>query len=650
MSLAKSASATSVPGPFVFGNIRSGLLVFLIALPLCLAIGKASGCPPVAGVFTAIVGGILTSFISNSQLTIKGPAAGLIVIVAGCVTEMQSIAPPGADELAGYRMMLAVGFAAAIIQIGIALFRLGILGEFFPSAVVHGMLAAIGIIIISKQTTNLMGVVPPHAMEPLESLAYIPTAILNLNPEIALIGAVSLLILFGMPMIPGKRIRRIPVHMVVIVVTVLLGWYFDLGHEHTYSFLGHNYSLSENFLVAIPTTLLGAIKTPDFSALQNVVAWKWVFLFSIIGTLESLLSAKAVDLLDPLRRKTSLDRDILAVGVANLAAASIGGLPMISEIVRSKANIDNGAASKWANMWHAVFMLIFVVTVPQLIHQIPNAALAAMLIYTGCRLASPREFVHVYHIGREQLTVFCATLIGVIAIDLLAGVAIGIAVKIVIHLWNGVPLKSLFRPYLTVEEKGADTYIIHAGDSAVFTNWIPFRRTIEDLAFSHRKNVIIDFSKTKLVDHSVMAKLSEMQFDFEQDGLTLELVGLDSHQPFTSHQQSARRRGLTRLQRLTLIGPASLQDDLEREILGLGIRGFTSTFCRASGSTEPSSHCRIEILVPPTVCSKLVDELMRDVIREFEVSICVETVYVAGHIPATGDTATSLIGNSSASH
>jgi MFS superfamily sulfate permease-like transporter len=528
----------------------SGFLVFLIALPLCLAISIASGVPPIAGVFTAVVGAIVTTLLSNSELTIKGPAAGLIVIVMGCVTEFGEITGDSTIGGPAYRMMLAVGITAGIIQIGFGLFRLGILGEFFPSSVVHGMLAAIGIIIISKQVHTALGVMQVtdaegHKIsEPLELLARVPRSIMEMNPEIACIGLVSLIILFGLPLIRNKYVKRIPAQLIVVLLAIPMGMFFDLSHEHTYSMLGQEYQLGEKFLVNVPDSLFKAITFPDFGALQYPAAWKWVVMFALIGSLESLLSAKAIDLLDPWKRKTNLNRDMFAVGVANTIASGIGGIPMISEIVRSKANIDNGARTRFADLWHGLFMLAFVVMLPGLIHRIPLAALAAMLVYTGFRLASPREFVHVYHIGREQLIIFVVTVIGVLATDLLVGVFMGVGVKFLIHFMNGVPMKSFFKPFLEVEEQGEDTCIIRAKESAVFSNWIPFKRQIEDVGLTHRRNIIIDLSGTTLVDHSVMEKLHELQEDFQQEGLTLEIIGLESHQQLSHHENASRRRGV----------------------------------------------------------------------------------------------------------
>ncbi len=224
-------------------------------------------------------------------------------------------------------------------------------------------------------------------------------------------------------------LKPIPAHLIVLLVSVPLGMYLDLTTAHEYTLFNKEFKLGEQYLVEMPVRIFGMFQMvmfPDFTVLTQFKAWWWIFLFFTIGSLESLLSAKAVDLLDPWKRKTNMNRDVLAVGVANLAASMIGGLPMISEIVRSKSNIDNGARTRFADMWHGIFLLLCVGLIPTILHQIPLAALAAMLVYTGTRLAHPNEFRNVYRIGKEQLLLFVVTLVVVLATDLLIGVAAGI--------------------------------------------------------------------------------------------------------------------------------------------------------------------------------------------------------------------------------
>ncbi len=626
-------------------DIPSGFLVFLIALPLCLGISLACGYPAIAGVFTAIIGAILSTFISNSELTIKGPAAGLIVIAIGTIEAFGGDGAIGGfsqADMSAYRMALAVGVAAALLQIIFGLFRAGILGEFFPLSAVHGMLAAIGVIIMVKQIPVALGVAGKG--EPLEMIKEIPHYIIEMNPEIALIGSVGVLIMFLWPWLQKLHpaAKAVPGALVVLLVTVPLGMHFDLLHEHTYSFYGHEYHLGESYLVNMPDRIFGMfdyITTPDFSVLVSsehaAVAWKWVFMFFVIGSLESLLSTKAIDIIDPWKRKTNLDRDMLAVGVGNLCSALVGGLPMISEIVRSKANIDNGARTRFADMWHGVFLLVCVALIPTLLHRIPLAALAAMLIYTGFRLTHPKEFMHVYRIGPEQLLIFVGTLVGVLATDLLIGIFIGIGIKILIQLFNGVPVHSLFKPYLDLEIQDDKTIRVVARYSAVFSNWILFRRQLVQAGLEQQKNVVLDLANTQLVDHSVMDKLHELQGDFEDAGLRLEITGLEGHAQLSEHPLAARKRVTTRLCRVTVFAPAELQGTLLEQIVSLGASGYTCVPCTGAGRRGLSSggesgrpQVRIETIVRRDVSENILQYLLREVLPHNRITACRESVDV----------------------
>jgi MFS superfamily sulfate permease-like transporter len=648
MNATSKAASSEIPrgnfeGFFKYFNsdLIAGFLVFLIALPLCLGIAKASGYPPVAGIFTAIIGSIVTSLISNSELTIKGPAAGLILVVMPAVSSFGYVGDGGPADFQAYRMALAVGVAAGICQILFGIFRAGVLGDFFPTTAVHGMLAAIGVIIMIKQFPLTFG--ETNKGEPLEVLSEIPHKLTHANPEILAIGVVSLLILFLKPLIKAKWVKMIPSQLVVLLVAVPLGVYFGLTEDHTYSFMGHDYFISQkNFLVDVPNSLLSAVTYPDFSALTKPIAWKWVLMFTLIGSLESILSAKAVDMVDPWKRRANLDRDLLAVGIANTLVSLVGGLPMISEIVRSKANIDNGAKTRFSDMWHGIFLLGFVSLIPWALHRIPMSALAAMLVFTGFRLASPKEFYNVFQIGREQLLIFIATIAGVLyTADLLGGLAIGILVKFTIHAINGVPLASFFKAFLVVEDIDDKTSVIRASQSAVFSNWFLFKRQIEQLGRIQQRNVIVDLSDTKLVDHSVMEKLHELEDDFAQDGLKLEVIGLDAHRQLSDHKFSTRRRALSRLRRITAVADATLEDALVRRFIELGASGYTVIPCHGMGrkgigdslngsridkSSTPEAQIRLEVVVPEEVANRIVDFVRQELLRMHRATVVVEIV------------------------
>ena len=513
-------------------DLGAGFLVFLIALPLCLGISMASGFPPVAGILTAIVGGMATKFIGSARLTIKGPAAGLIVIALGAVTELGN-----GDAVVGYRRAIAVGAVAGVLQILLALGRTGVVGELMPSAVVNGMLAAIGVIIISKQAHTLMGVTPA-GKESLHLLAEIPHSLTELNPEVLMIGLISLAILFGLPWIKNRWARKVPGPMVVLAVAVPLGYIFDLRDEHNYSLLGHVFHLGPKYLIRLPGSLLGALSFPDFSQIFTAVSIKYIVMFTLVGSIESLLSVTAVDSLDPEKKSSDLNRDLLATGVGNTIASMIGGLPMISEIVRSKANIDNGAKSSWSNFFHGLFLLLSVALIPGLLQQIPLAALAAMLIYTGSRLASPKEFEHTFRIGAEQLLIFVSTMLVTLMTDLLIGVGVGLVLEVLLHLRNGAPFKSLFRSILS-ETKDEDTLTIEVRDSAIFTNFLALNNRLRSIDDSIRR-VVIDFENAWVVDHTVLNKLEGTGGRWTDRELVL--TGLDNHQAMSEHRLATRRR------------------------------------------------------------------------------------------------------------
>jgi MFS superfamily sulfate permease-like transporter len=516
----------------------SGFLIFLIAMPLCLAISKASGFPPIAGIYTAIIGGILVSLVMGARVTIKGPAAGLIAISVGAVEELGK-----GDNMKGYQLALATIVIASIIQVLFGLLKAGKLGDFFPASAVHGMLAAIGIIIIAKQVPVLLGA-KPLGKEPLELLAEIPYLLSNMNPEVALIGSISLLILFFLPLAKSRYLKVIPPSMIVLLIAVPLAVYYDFAHEHDYS-LGHiNYHIIPgNLLVQLPDTFLEGITFPDFSELLSLTSIKYIIMFALVGSLESLLSAKAIDILDPFKRKSDLNKDLLAVGGGNLLAGAIGGLPMIAEIVRSSANINNGAKTRWANFFHGLFLLAFVALVSGLIEMIPNTALAAILIYTGYRLTSPKEFQKTWAIGWDQLIIFVVTIIVTLATDLLVGIFAGVFTQFILLLFHGASLKSLFKSNFHISEQG-DEYLVKVREAAIFSNYLSFKKCFDRIQPS--KKVIFDFSEARIVDHTLLEHLHHFEEDYHHTGGHVLIHGMGKHTAHSSHPLATRKISMNR--------------------------------------------------------------------------------------------------------
>jgi MFS superfamily sulfate permease-like transporter len=511
----------------------SGFLIFLIAMPLCIAISKASGFPPIAGIYTAIIGGIIVSLFMGSRITIKGPAAGLIAIAVGSVEELGR-----GDNMKGYQLTLAVIVIAALIQIVFGFLKAGKLGDFFPASAVHGMLAAIGIIIISKQIPVLLGT-KANGKEPFELLAEVPALLKNMNPEVALIGSVSLLILFFMPLMKSKMLRIIPPSMIVLLLAIPMAVMFDFSHEHDYSLAHINYHIIPgNLLVQLPDTFLAGVTFPDFSEVFSMVSLKYILMFALIGSLESILSAKAIDILDPFKRKSDLNKDLLAVGTGNLIAGAIGGLPMISEIVRSSANINNGAKTRWSNFFHGVFLLVFVALASGLIEMIPNAALAAMLIYTGYRLASPREFHKTWIIGWDQLIIFVVTIVITLATDLLVGIFAGVATQFLLHLYHGASFRSLFKSNFVITD-APEEYVVQVKGAAIFSNYLSFKKCFDRLVPG--KKVIFNFSEARLVDHTLLEHLHHFEEDYHNTGGTVLIQGMGKHSAHSGHPLATRK-------------------------------------------------------------------------------------------------------------
>ncbi|MBX9622035.1 MAG: SulP family inorganic anion transporter [Alphaproteobacteria bacterium] len=493
-------------------DIIAGFSVFLIALPLCLGIAIASNFPPISGIFTAIIGGTLASLIGSSGLTIKGPAAGLIAIVLGAVQELGQ-----GDLILGYKLTLAVGVIAALLQILIAWMRKAVIAEVMPPSVIHGMLAAIGVIIISKQSYVLAGI-KPSASGPLELLFHLPVEIAHFNPIIFAIGMLAFAIVFFWPKL--KKVAFVPSSIIILPTVIFLSLYFNLSEEYTYNLLGNTYSIGPSFLINLPLNFFDAIQFPDFSQVLSPVSLKYIVMFTLIGSIESLLTVCAVDSMSATNQFSDLNKDLRALGVANLVSACIGGLPMISEIVRSKANIDYGATSAKANFFHGVFLLLAVVLFPAVLNLIPLSALAAILIFIGFRLASPKEFSHSYEVGRDQLLLFITTFVVTLASDLLIGIAAGILLKFLCHWRRGNSFKSLFSPLITTEKRGDQTLIEIEGP-LTFVSYLKLKKTVEKLAKGNKK-IIISFRAVTYIDHTVMKKIQTLSYEFKDVTIIIE--------------------------------------------------------------------------------------------------------------------------------
>ncbi|MCX8147661.1 SulP family inorganic anion transporter [Thermaurantimonas aggregans] len=500
-------------------DLRSGFQIFLLALPLSLGIARASGYPPAMGILTAMIGGMVTSLFRVTPLAIKGPAAGLITVAAAAIADFGGI-----DSAWG--TISAIVLLVGVAQILFGIFKLGSISEYFPETVVHGMLAAIGLIIILKHIPILLGVDPAlyKNLSPVELFVSIPVFIENIQMQVAIIGFLSLGLLIIYPFITIKSIRRLPAPIWILTASIGLAIYWQMKTNALTYELVH----IGNFWDSINIR-------PDFTAVKQGLFWKYFIMFLFVSTIESLLTVKALESIDPKKREVNPDGDLIGQGAGNMFSGLLGGLPMISEVVRSTSNASFGAQSKWANFFHGFFMLLVMLLFIPVIEWIPNASLAALLLFAGYNLASLKHFIHVYKIGKEQFVIFLVTIFFTLYEDLLVGVAAGMLIKAAIEMHYGLTFKNLFRAAYTLE-KSATSLTIRMKEAAIFTH----RNAIKNLLESNKEfpHLIIDLSAVKIIDHSFMVMLDSLKKNKYGDRLTI--IGFENFRALSEHSLSTK--------------------------------------------------------------------------------------------------------------
>jgi MFS superfamily sulfate permease-like transporter len=529
-------------------DATSGFLVFLLALPLSLGIAGASDFPPIYGLITAMIGGVVVSLFAGSPLTIKGPATGLIVIVAGAVGEFAKMAPNTVQDATKYGWQLALGaiVVAGVFQLLFGVLKLGRLSDFFPLSAVHGMLAAIGIIIISKQLHILLGFNPmtpenKPMVEPIELIMELKNTFADFfkHREVVIVGLVSLAIVFGWPMIPIKALKKIPSALVVLVIAIPLAMYLGIHNEADIIEAGivikKGYKPLLDFNEGF-SDIIGV--NVSFKGLSNIgVFVKYVIMLALVSSLEALLTVKAIDIMDPFKRKSNTNKDLIAVGIGNIISGILGGLPMISEVARSTSNVNNGAKTRWANFFHGLFILIFLIFAVRFSDLIPKSALAAVLIGVGWKLANPKEFRRMFKIGTDELVVFVTTIFVTLLTDLLVGIGAGILIKLILHVLRGVPFGSLFKAEIEVNNDS-----IKVKGAMVFSNYLGLQKVIS--RFDQSMNLNLDLTNCNFIDHSVMESLHHLEEDFKASGGYLNIIGLSDFINLhgLKHQLSAKRK------------------------------------------------------------------------------------------------------------
>ena len=398
-------------------DIIAAVSVSLVALPLSLAIAVAIGIPPIAGLITAFVGGVVTTFFRSSKLAINGPAAGLIGVVLAAILSFQD---ESTSAIQAYQYVLAAIIVAGGLQVLIGLLKWGRIADIFPTTVIHGILASIGIIIFAKQMHVAMGTTSTaeNTVGILKDIIY---KLPEINPYIAIISGIGLVLLIFHARISYKVFHFIPAPVWVLAVSVpIVLLYGHLDSEGTMIF-GSAFTQPENYLIDVESNWMDNLPFPDFSKVHTFSFWAAVVSINLLSTVITLAGAKAVDALDPYKRTTNMNRDLVGVGLSSMVSGALGGLPVITVIVRSTVNVHNKAKTKWSNFFHGLFIALFVLFLIPVIQLFPKAALAAVLVFTGIKLASPRKFVEIYKQGLEQLVFLISTVVITLYKDPLIG-------------------------------------------------------------------------------------------------------------------------------------------------------------------------------------------------------------------------------------
>jgi MFS superfamily sulfate permease-like transporter len=508
-------------------NFPSGLVVFLVALPLCLGIALASGAPPLSGVISGIVGGLVVGFLSNSNISVSGPAAGLTAIVLTAIT-----------DLGAFELFLCAGIIAGLIQLVLGFVRAGSISNYFPNNVIEGMLAAIGIIIILKQIPHALGFDQDY-----EGHESIFDKGLNFNYFTELFGAVhlgailvtlvSVAILIIWDKVPTlRRMKMLPGALVAVLAGILLNEAFKLS--------GSSLAIGTQHLVSLPVPqtlddFKNLITMPDFNGFTNPKVWIVGATIAIVASIETLLCIEASDRLDKQRRITDTNLELRAQGIGNLISSFIGGLPMTSVVVRSSANANAGATSKMSAMIHGFLLLICVLTIPFILNLIPLATLAAVLILVGYKLAKPVTFKHFWDLGKFQFIPFVATVVAVVATDLLKGVGIGLAIS-VFYILQG----NMKRAYYLSKEKldGADGIKMKLAEEVSFLNKAAIKKTLKNI--KPNSTVVIDASGTSYIATDVLEMIQDFaNIRAKEEDINVELMGFKtSYKDYESDQDS----------------------------------------------------------------------------------------------------------------
>ena len=506
-------------------DLIAAVSVALIALPLSLGIALAAGAPAMAGIFSAVVGGVVTTFYRGGHISVNGPAKGVIgVILLGIV-----LLDDGSGQAFNY--VLAAIVVSGALQTLLGIFKLGRIADIFHGSVIQGLLAAIGIIIFAKQIHVALGT-HSDGSNIVENLVDAVRMLPEANPFVVLISLAGLLMILYNSKITNRFFHFLPVPMWVIVLSIPFVYLFNFFEQHEISLLGKNFTVGPELLLDIPDSITESIMHPNFGKIGTLEFWSIVFSLLIITSIEHLAIAKAVDKIDPYKRKTDLNKDLTGIGLSTMISGFLGGLPIISVIIRSTVNIHNGAKTKWSNMYQGLLLLLFIVVLSPVMRQVPLCAFAILLVHTGFKLASPAVFKQVYNQGIEQLVFFLVTMIMTLYSNLLVGLLGGSLLVLVTHiLLARIPVPQFFKLVYSSRTRLISlpdgSFILKVRGIANFLGIIKVDKLVANIPAD--ANINIDLSETRLVDMSYMDYIVEFLNKQRESGGKVFISGLDRH-------------------------------------------------------------------------------------------------------------------------
>jgi MFS superfamily sulfate permease-like transporter len=493
-------------------DLPAGVSVFFVALPLCLGIALASGAPLYAGLFSGIIGGLVVSLISGSQLAVSGPAAGLTTVVGSSIL-----------ALGDYKIFLLTVVVAGLFQVVLGLLKLGVIANYFPSSVIKGMLAAIGIILILKQIPIALGYDQPDfwtsGFLKLFSPENLPGNIKSFNQHITrgtiIITIISLIIMVLLQQSPSKKIKLIPIPLVIVIIGIIINFIFTTT--------GGSFSLKQTQLVNIPSNIFSNISFPDLSKLfSDPKIWKDGVLIWMLATLETMMCIEDIDKLDRLNRISPVNLELLAQWIGNITCGMLGAIPITAVVVRGAANVDAGARTKLSAFTHGFLLFLAILLIPFLLNKIPYASLSAILIVTGYNLTKPKLFRNMWSLGWKQFLPFLITIIVILTTDLLIGVSIGLLTSIYFIVQNN--FKAEYK-ITTTKHGGIETEYIKLNSNVTFLNKVNLRKTLDEVP--EYSVLTIDGTECNFIDYDILEIISEFENKAREKHIQLHLNGIE---------------------------------------------------------------------------------------------------------------------------